>query len=332
MLYRDAGVDIDAMDAVKARIGQLVRPARTPEVLSDIGLFGSLFRMPRMREPVLVASCDSVGTKVRVAKMLGRYDTIGVDIVNHSVNDILTLGARPLFFLDYLGHSDLDQAQFTAIIKGLTRACKANNCALVGGEIAMMPDVYKPGDFDLAGFIVGAVERRRIKDAESLAPGDVAIGLPSTGLHTNGYTLARKALFNKAGHTVKTRLKGIKETLGAALLKPHRSYLKPVYPLLGKVKALAHITGGGFYDNIGRLLPDEVSCIIKKRSWCPPRLFRLIQRAGDVPEDEMYRTFNMGIGMVLLVKRSNVKPLLARLPGARPIGRLVRGTYGVVVI
>ncbi|MEO0082164.1 MAG: phosphoribosylformylglycinamidine cyclo-ligase [candidate division WOR-3 bacterium] len=330
--YRDAGVDIDAMDSVKLRISRLVKPTYTPQVLSDIGLFGSLVRVPRMRDPVLVASCDSLGTKALVARMTGRFDTVGIDIVNHSVNDILTLGARPLFFLDYIGHADLSDRQFEEIISGLARACRANSCPLVGGEIAMMPDVYKSGDFDLAGFIVGVVERRRIVDAKRLRPGDIAIGIPSSGLHTNGYTLARKVLFEHAGLTVRSRVKGLETTLGQALLRPHRSYLKPVYPLLPRLKALAHITGGGFYDNIRRLLPFETSCVIHKDAWRPGPLFRLIQRLGSVPEDEMYRVFNMGIGMVLFCAREEARTVLNRIRGSRVIGKVVRGTFGVAVI
>ncbi len=332
MRYRDAGVDIDAMDAIKKEIGRVCHSTYTPQVLSKVGLFGSLCQIPRMRDPVLVASCDGVGTKTLVAKMMNRFDTVGQDIVNHSVNDILTLGARPLFFLDYIAHSTLTGSQLAAIVRGLARACLQNNCALVGGETAMMPDVYRPGDFDLAGFIVGVVERNRILDSTRIRPGDVLVGLPSSGLHTNGYSLARRVLFDKAGLSVHSRVKGITGTLGAALLKPHRSYLPTVYPLLSLVHAISHITGGGFYDNIERLLPEETSCIIHKRSWRVPRLFRLIQQLGDVPEPEMYRTFNMGMGMVLILPEQNVKQVLAQVKGARLIGKVVRGTFGVAVV
>jgi phosphoribosylformylglycinamidine cyclo-ligase len=332
VLYKDAGVDIDAMDAVKRVIGRLCRSTYTPEVLSDVGLFGSLFKVPAMRDPVLVASCDSVGTKTAIARMMHRYDTVGVDIVNHSVNDILTLGAKPLFFLDFIAHSDMKPETIVEVVKGLGKACRANGCALVGGETAMMPDVYKPGDFELAGFIVGAVERSRVVDAKRLAPGDICVGIPSWGLHTNGYSLARRVLFRKAGLTVKSKVKGLVGTLGDALLRPHRSYLREVYPLLARVKAIAHITGGGFYDNIKRLLPFEISCIIKKQNWRPPRIFRLIQELGNVPDEEMYRTFNMGMGMVLLAAAGQVQPILRSIRGSRVIGKVVRGTYGSIVI
>jgi phosphoribosylformylglycinamidine cyclo-ligase len=332
MLYREAGVDIDAMDSVKHVIGKLVRPTYTPLVLSEVGLFGSLFRVPKMRDPVLVASCDGVGTKLVVATMAKRYDSVGVDIVNHSVDDILTLGAKPLFFLDYIAHSNLKPRLLIDVVRGLSRACRDNGCALVGGETAMMPDIYRPGDFDLAGFIVGAVERKRIVDPKRLAPGDVAVGIPSSGLHTNGYSLARKVLFGAGKLRVGSRVKGLPGTVGAALLKPHRSYLRPVYPLLARVKALAHITGGGFYDNITRLLPNDISVVILKKSWRPAPIFRLIQRIGAVPDEEMYRTFNMGIGMVLFVAPAQKDAVLGSIAGSRVVGKVVRGSFGVSVI
>ncbi len=331
MLYRDAGVDIDAMDGVKRAIGRLARLTRTPDVQSDIGLFGSLYRSPGGPNNLLVASCDGVGTKLIIARMMGRFDTVGIDIVNHSVNDILTLGARPLFFLDYIAHSDLAPNRLVEIVRGLSRACRANGCALVGGETAMMPGIYGPGDFDLVGFIVGAVDRRRLLDARRLRPGDIAIGLPSSGLHTNGYSLARRVLIDEARLDLARRPAGLSEPLGTALLRPHRSYLKPVTPLLPRIKAIAHITGGGFYDNIERLLPDETSCIIDRKAWRPPALFRLIQELGSVPDEEMYRTFNMGIGIVLFVAPAQADAIAQSIPGGRIIGRLVRGTFGTAV-
>jgi len=332
VLYRDAGVNIDALDAVRRQIARLCRSTYGPQVLSEVGLFGSLFRMPAMRDPVLVASCDGVGTKTVVAQMLGRYDTIGIDIINHSVNDILTLGARPLFFLDYIAGSDLPSSVLLAVVRGLTRACRANGCALVGGETAMMPGVYRPGEIDLAGFIVGVVERRRILDAGRLAAGDVVIGLPSSGLHTNGYSLARKVLFERAGLKVTSRVKGLPLPLGLELLRPHRSYLRAVMPVIADVKAIAHITGGGFYDNIQRLLPSGTSCLIRRDAWHPPAIFRHIMRLGSVPEPEMFRVFNMGVGMVLLVAPDRRDAPLGKLRGARVIGKLVRGTFGVAVV
>jgi len=332
MLYRDAGVDITAMDAVKRRIAGIARSTFSPQVLSEVGLFGSLCRVPKLRDPVLVASCDGVGTKLVVARLCGRFDTVGIDIVNHSVNDILTLGARPLFFLDYIAHSSLAPDSLMAIVKGLGKACCANGCSLVGGETAMMPDIYRPRDFDLAGFIVGTVERSKVIDATRISPGDVVIGIPSSGLHTNGYSLARRVLFDKAGLKVSSRIKGLARSLGEELLRTHRSYLKPVYPLLGRIHALAHITGGGFYDNIARLLPHEVSVVIRKSGWRPLPIFRLIQRLGSVPDEEMYRTFNMGMGMVLLVAPKQADRILDSIPGSRVVGKAVRGTFGVSVV
>ncbi|MGC9110554.1 MAG: phosphoribosylformylglycinamidine cyclo-ligase [candidate division WOR-3 bacterium] len=333
MLYRDAGVDIKGMNLVKERIARMVRTTFAEYVISDIGLFGALIKVPRLiKRPILVASCDGVGTKLLIAKMMNRFDTVGIDIVNHSVNDILTLGAKPLFFLDYIAHSNLSAERIISIIKGLTVACRDNGCALVGGETAMMPDVYKPGEFDLVGFIVGIAEGNSIIDARRLEPGDVAIGLPSSGLHTNGYSLARKVFFEMHRLTVNSRLKGLKCTLGTELLRPHRSYFKKIYPLLKDIKALAHITGGGFYDNIKRILPPERSCIIKKRSWNPPVIFKYIQKLGNVPEDEMYRTFNMGIGMVVFVAPSKAPQLIRKLGRTYIIGRIVRGTFGVELI
>jgi len=332
MLYREAGVDINAMDAVKRLIAGIARSTYGPQVLSEVGLFGSLCRVPKLRDPVLVASCDGVGTKLVVARLCGRYDTVGIDIVNHSVNDILTLGARPLFFLDYIAHSNLAPESLLAIVRGLGRACRENGCSLVGGETAMMPDIYRPRDFDLAGFIVGTVERRRIVDAARISPGDAVIGIPSSGLHTNGYSLARRVLFDKAGLKVGSRVKGLSRPLGEELLRPHRSYLKPVYPLLGRIHALAHITGGGFYANIARLLPHEVSVVIHKSSWRQLPIFRVIQRLGDVPDEEMYGTFNMGMGMVLMVASAQADRILGSISGSRVIGKAVRGTFGVSVV
>jgi phosphoribosylformylglycinamidine cyclo-ligase len=332
MLYRDAGVDINAMDAVKRRIAGIASSTYGPQVLSEVGLFGSLCRVPKLRDPVLVASCDGVGTKLVVARLCGRYDTVGIDIVNHSVNDILTLGARPLFFLDYIAHSNLAPESLLAIVLGLGKACRENGCSLVGGETAMMPDIYRPRDFDLAGFIVGTVERRRVVDATRISPGDAVIGISSSGLHTNGYSLARRVLFDKAGLKVGSRVRSLSRPLGEELLRPHRSYLKLVYPLLNRIHALAHITGGGFYTNIARLLPREVSVVIHKSSWRPLPIFGVIQRLGDVPDEEMYRTFNMGMGMVLLAAPKQVNRILGSIPGSRVIGKAVRGAFGVSVI
>jgi len=332
MLYRDAGVDIDTNNRLKKTIGRLARSTFTPRVVSDFGMFGSLFALKGFKNPLLVASCDGVGTKLTVAKMMSKHDTVGIDLVNHCVNDILTLGARPLFFLDYIATSYLTPKTIQEMVSGLARACRKHNCPLVGGETAIMPGWFRRDDCDLVGFIIGLVERGKIIDPQRLKPGDILIGIPSSGLHTNGFSLARKVLFQKAKLTVKSRVKGIARPLGLELLQPHRSYFFSVYPLLTRVKAIAHITGGGLFDNIERLLPAEVSCIITKKSWRPKRIFKLIQELGDVPTDEMYRTFNMGIGMVLFVAPRNVNAVLAGIRGTRVVGKVVRGTFGVSII
>jgi len=332
MLYSESGVNIDANNALKRTFGRLARTTFGPAVLSDIGLFGSLFELRGFKEPLLVASCDGVGTKLTVARLVGRHDTVGADLVNHCVNDILTLGAKPLFFLDYLAFSKVKPEVLTDVVKGLARACRNHQCSLVGGETASMPGLYRPGDYDLVGFIVGAVERGGTIDASRVAPGDRLIGLPSAGLHTNGFSLARKVLFGRARLSVKSKVRGLALPLGEELLRPHRSYFNAVYPVRGLVHAVCHITGGGFRENIERLLPFETSCVIHTDSWRPGRLFRLIQELGDVPDEEMYRTFNMGIGMALIVPQKNVRTVMARIKGARLIGRVVRGTFGVAVI
>ncbi len=332
MRYIDAGVDIEKMNLVKSSIVRLVRTTYSPEVLTDIGLFGALVRLPKSIGLLIAASCDGVGTKVLVAKMMNRYDTIGIDIVNHCVNDILTLGARPLFFLDYIAHTNLPSESIVEIVKGLARACRYNNCSLVGGETAMMPDLYRSGDFDLVGFIVGLVEKKRIIDPRRLKPGDLAIGIPSSGLHTNGYALARKVFFELHKYPVDATLPGLNGTIGEVLLKPHRSYFKLVYPLLSNINAIAHITGGGFYDNIKRLLPLETACIIKKATWRPQPIFNHIQKLGGIPDEEMFRTFNMGIGLVIFVESRKVKVVIKKIPGAKIIGKIVRGNFGVEII
>jgi phosphoribosylformylglycinamidine cyclo-ligase len=304
MDYREAGVDISAADAAKARIRSLARRTFNAAVLSEIGSFGGMFRpdLGRYQEPVLVASTDSVGTKVKVAIAAGVHDTVGYDIVAHCVDDILVQGAIPLFFLDYIALGTMDPDRVEAIVRGLTRACTEFGCPLIGGETAEMPDIYAPGDYDLAGFIVGVVERSRALPA-GVAEGDILLGLPSAGLHTNGYTLARKVLFDVLGHGVETRLPELGGSVGQALLAPHRSYLSALEPLLerGKIRALAHITGGGFPGNIPRVLPEGLGARVRRGSWEIPALFRLIQSGGGVSEGEMFRTFNMGVGMVVFV-------------------------------
>ena len=305
MDYREAGVDISAADAAKARIKDVARRTFTPAVLSEIGSFGAMFRpdLGAYREPVLVASTDGVGTKIQVAVAAGVHDTVGYDLVAHCVNDILVQGASPLFFLDYIALGRMDPERVEQIVRGLARACTEFGCPLIGGETAEMPGTYAPGDYDLAGFIVGVVEREQAITGATVREGDAILGLPSAGLHTNGYSLARKVLFDTMGLAVYSRVAELGTTVGQALLAPHLCYLPALQPLLerGLVRALAHITGGGFQGNIPRVLPDGLAARIRRGSWEVPRLFRLIQDGGRIGDDEMFRTFNMGIGMAVVV-------------------------------
>jgi len=304
MDYREAGVDITAADAAKARIKGLARATFNASVLTEIGSFGGMFRpdLSRYREPVLVASTDGVGTKIKVALLAGVHDTVGYDLVAHCVNDILVQGALPLFFLDYVALGRMDPEKVERIVSGFSRAGAEVSCPLIGGETAEMPGTYAEDDYDLAGFIVGVVEK---DDAlpRGVREGDILLGLPSAGLHTNGYSLARKVLFETLGHRVETRLPELGGTVGEALLAPHRSYLAALEPLLerDKVRALAHITGGGFPGNIPRVLPEGRGALLRRGSWEVPPIFRLIQKGGSVSDEEMERTFNMGIGMVVVV-------------------------------
>lgn len=334
--YAASGVDIDRkMNALKS-IGAMVRSTRVPGVLSDIGLFGGLFAAPG-RDQVLVASTDGVGTKLKVAVMAGRHDTVGQDIVNHCVNDILVQGATPLFFLDYLGTSRVDPLVFRDVVAGLCKACRANGCALLGGETAEMPGLYPPGEYDLVGTMVGVVPRKRILTGRGIKPGDVVIGLPSSGLHTNGYSLARRILFDQAGLALRARVPGTTVTVEHALLAVHRSYLKPVRRLLEAVpvQGMAHITGGGFPDNLPRVLPEGVRLRINTGAWdCGP-FFRFLAEAGQVDPDELYRVFNMGIGYVVIVRAADVPAALSHLRAGRAspvvIGQAERGPRGVVL-
>jgi phosphoribosylformylglycinamidine cyclo-ligase len=305
MDYREAGVDISAADAAKARIKALARGTFNKGVLSEIGSFGGMF-LPDLgayREPVLVASTDGVGTKIQVARAMDVHDTVGYDLVAHCVNDILVQGATPLFFLDYIALGTMDPDRVEQIVAGFTTGCSEFGCPLLGGETAEMPGTYAPGDYDLAGFIVGIVEKDRALTGLAVREGDTLLGLPSSGLHTNGYSLARKALFDAAGLGVETHVPELGTTVGQALLAPHRGYLAALEPLLerGKVRALAHITGGGFPGNIPRVLPAGLGARVRTSAWPVPPLFRLIRAAGKVADEEMYRTFNMGIGMVVVV-------------------------------
>jgi len=334
MDYRQSGVDIDAGNETVRRIKSLARGTFTPGVLSDIGSFGGLFRLDRdrYREPVLVSSADGVGTKLKVAFMTGRHDSVGADLVNHCVNDILVQGALPLFFLDYLATGRLSPAVAEAVISGVARGCLENGCALIGGETAEMPGFYADGEYDIAGFIVGVVERSRIVDGRAIGPGDVLVGLPSAGLHTNGYSLARRVFFEMANWTPATRVPDLGATIGDVLLAPHRSYLASVRPLLDArlVKGLAHITGGGITENLPRMFPNGCGADIDRRSWEAPPLFRILQERGDIAADEMFRTFNMGIGLIIACAPADTDRVLTVLAeageaGASRIGRVVAG-------
>ncbi|HEY3267400.1 MAG TPA: phosphoribosylformylglycinamidine cyclo-ligase [Armatimonadota bacterium] len=337
--YKDAGVNIDAADAAKSRMKALVESTRTPGVIGGIGSFGGLFApgFAGLAEPVLVASADGVGTKLKVAFMTGRHDTVGIDIVCHCANDILVQGAAPLFFLDYLALGHLTPDVVVAVVAGVSEGCRRAGCALLGGETAEMPDFYARGEYDLAGFIVGIVDRPAILDGSRVRPGDVVLGLASDGLHTNGYSLARKALFEAAGYEVDTVVDGLNEPLGDALLRSHRCYAAPVLPLLkdGSIHGMAHITGGGLLDNIPRSLPEGCGVRIDSSTWNVPAIFRVIQEAGDVPEEEMRRAFNMGIGMALMVDADAADGLTEKLSAAGEtvyrIGEVVAGAHHVEI-
>jgi phosphoribosylformylglycinamidine cyclo-ligase len=337
--YKQSGVDIDAGNDVVRRIRSLARGTFTPGVLSEIGSFGGLFHLGAAGadDPVLVASADGVGTKLRVAFMTGVHSTIGIDLVNHCVNDILVQGAQPLFFLDYLATGRLDPAVAEQIVAGLADACRANGCALLGGETAEMPGFYADGEYDVAGFIVGVAPRASIIDGRSIVPGDVLIGIPSSGLHTNGYSLARRIAFEIARLRPETVVPALGRPIGEALLTPHRSYLSIVRPLLSEhtIKGMAHITGGGITDNLPRVLPAGTHALIDRSSWEPPAIFRWLQRTGAVPTDDMYRTFNMGIGLIIVTAANHERRLRDHLasagePRAVRIGVIRPGGAGVV--
>jgi phosphoribosylformylglycinamidine cyclo-ligase len=338
MDYRQAGVDIDAGNEVVRRIRSLARGTFTPGVLSEIGSFGGLFRLDaaNIADPVLVASADGVGTKLKIAFMTGEHRTIGRDLVNHCVNDILVQGAEPLFFFDYLATGRLQPDVAVAIVEGLAAACRENGCALLGGETAEMPGFYAEGEYDVAGFIVGAVSRDRLIDGKRISPGDALVGLPSSGLHTNGYSLARRIAFEIAGLSHDAFVPEIDAIIGSALLIPHRSYLSIVRPLLttGRIKGMAHITGGGITDNLPRILPNGLHAEIDRSSWRVPPIFEWLQKTGRVPRDDMFRAFNMGVGLILVCSASDVDDVIGSLrssgePHAFRLGAIAEGGEGV---
>jgi phosphoribosylformylglycinamidine cyclo-ligase len=337
LTYRDAGVDIGRQDEGLRRIRELVRGTRTAGVLADIGSFGGLFApaLKGLEAPVLVSSCDGVGTKLSVAFRSGVHHTVGRDLVNHCVNDILVQGARPLFFMDYLATGGLDPAVMEQIVQGVARGCREAGCALLGGETAEMPGFYTDGEYDLAGFIVGIVDRERILDGSKVAAGDVLLGLPSAGLHTNGYSLARKILFDVAGHRLDERVEALGATVQDALLAEHRSYLRALeQPIAeGLIHALAHITGGGIPDNLSRVLPEGKAARVDREAWPVPAVFRYMQEVGRVAQAEMERTFNMGVGMLLVVAPESVESVEQHLDavgeGHHRVGEIVDGDRGV---
>jgi len=326
--YARAGVDVDLGNRLKRGIQSLVRQTHGPQVLGKIGGFGGLFRanFSGMREPVLVASIDGVGTKLKVAFALGKHDTVGADLVNHCVNDIAVVGARPLFFLDYIGCGKLEPRVFEELLRGFSRACRSAGCALIGGETAQMPGLYRKGEYDLAGCIIGVVDRRNIIDGRKIRPGDVVLGLESNGLHTNGYSLAREILFRKMRLKVTSRLPGSAKTVGQELLRVHKNYelLLAKIPS-GMIKGLAHITGGGLIDNLPRTLPAKCDAVIETKSWRAPRIFQVLEKNGKIDPQEMHQVFNMGIGMVAVVSERDAGRAMLMLKAKR-IGQIVHGT------
>ncbi len=334
LTYRNAGVNIDAGNEAVRRIRGLARSTFTDGVLSEIGSFGGLFKLDtaRFREPVLVSSADGVGTKLKIAFMTGRHETVGIDLVNHCVNDILVQGAEPLFFLDYLSTGRLQPDVAESIVGGMAAACRENGCALLGGETAEMPGFYADGEYDLAGFIVGAVDRERLITGRAIMVGDVLVGVPSSGLHTNGYSLARKIVFDHLGLDVSSHVSELGRTVGDALLEPHRSYLQYMRTILdgGRIKGMAHITGGGITENLPRVLPHGTSAVVDTTAWEVPPLFEWLQRSGGVPADDMRRSFNMGIGLIIVTARDHAEPLIGELAArggrdAKVIGEIVAG-------
>jgi phosphoribosylformylglycinamidine cyclo-ligase len=333
--YADAGVSIDNANRAVAKIREFAKSTFNERTLTEIGSFGGMFSgaFPEMTAPILVASADGVGTKLKLAFETGIHNTVGADLVNHCVNDILVQGARPLFFLDYFATGKLEPDVTASVVEGMARACKENGCVLLGGETAEMPDFYPPGEYDLAGFIVGVVDKPKVIDGKSIAPGDVVLGIPSNGLQTNGYSLARKLFFEVGGYKPDTLLDELGETVAEALLKTHQSFLPQVGPLIdsGKIKGLAHITGGGFLENIPRILPDGVSVEIDRGTWPDLPVFGVMQKLGNVSVHEMFRTFNMGIGMIVICSEADASQIIEDIDRIYPIGKVTSGNGEVSI-
>lgn len=331
--YAAAGVDIEAADKAKELIKRHAHSTFRPEVLTDIGFFGGLFELKGYHQPVLVSSTDGVGTKLKIASALEKCDTVGIDLVNHCVNDILTCGAEPLFFLDYIAMGKLVPETVESIIQGVAAACRTAGCALIGGETAEMPGIYAEGDYDLVGFIVGVVEKDRRLDTRSIKIGDAILGLPSSGLHTNGYSLVRK-IFGDKPSALKVFYPELGRTLGEELLNPHRCYYPQLKPALPSVEGIAHITGGGLLGNVPRILPPGLAARFDTKSWAIPPIFSLIQQQGNIAISEMYRVFNMGVGMVVICSPPNAPELFKLIPEAKLIGEVVerKGKERVVIV
>jgi phosphoribosylformylglycinamidine cyclo-ligase len=325
--YKAAGVNLDAAQDIKQRIGAIVTPTHGPEVLGGIGAFGAMYQLSGYKEPVLVSGTDGVGTKLKLAVMMDRYDTIGEDLVNACVNDVIVSGAKPLFFLDYIAVGELSPNVIEALLEGMARACREVDCALIGGETAQMPGLYAKDDFDMAGFVVGVVEKSAMLDSSSIREGDVLLGILSNGLHTNGYSLVRHTLgLDDDPSPLWEHHPELGQTLGDALLTPHRSYYRMVRPAFSLVKGMAHITGGGLIENVPRVLPEGLAARFDADTWKVPPVFTVLQEMSDIPRDEMYRVFNMGMGMVLVCERSKADEVAALVPEARVIGEVTRVT------
>ncbi len=338
--YRSSGVDIESADLAKKRIKNLVRKTFSKNVLADIGSFGGFYALTKReyKDPILVSSTDGVGTKLKIAFQMNKHDTVGEDLVNHCVNDILVHGAKPLFFLDYIATGKLYPTVVEQIVKGLVRGCEKNKCSLIGGETAEMPDFYDPEEYDLAGFIVGIVERKKIIDGSKISPGDLLLGLGSNGLHTNGYSLARKVLFGVKGYKVGDHVKELKNQLGKELLKTHRSYARSIFKVLKKyrIKGMAHITGGGIPGNLIRILPEGCQARVDISSWRIPRIFDFIQKAGNIKSEEMFKVFNMGIGLILVVPKKEAAKIRNQLNRSGEnvfrIGEIISGKKEVKLV
>ncbi len=330
--YAEAGVDIEAKSGAIKRIGKLAKSTFRPEVLSDVGLFGSMFEFKGYKNPVIISSVDGVGTKLKIAVTLGIYHTVGLDIVNHCVNDIFTCGAEPLFFLDYIGIGKVGPDKTVEIVRGMADACKAVGCSLIGGEIAEMPDVYAGNDYDLVGFITGVVEKDRIINGSKIAAGDMIIGLPSSGLHTNGYTLVRSVL-GESKSELEKYIPELGRTLGEELLEPHRCYYNQLKPHLPIIKGMAHITGGGLLDNVPRILPEGLMAEFDSTKWTVLPIFKLIQERGGIDIMEMYHVFNMGVGMTVMCSPGDAGQILSAIPEASVIGKIsdLQGDTRVVI-